>query len=91
MFVATLASVILYMMFTYSVRLALITPTAITIFNFQLVFAIDVSFSSFELLVTVVCSSILITDVASTILHLSWTTIASRRDITSQNKGNVSR
>lgn len=52
-----------------------------------MVFTEDYTLSSFGLLVTIICSTILVVDVASTILHISWGSIASRRDVTPQNKG----
>lgn len=40
-----------------------------------------------ELFVTIICGIILIVDIASAILHATLVSVASRRDISSQNKG----
>lgn len=40
-----------------------------------------------EKFVLVICGVILVADIASTILHVSWASVAARKDIRPQNKG----
>lgn len=90
MFFATLASVILYGMFTYAVRYEMLIPRTLTLYeNFQMVFENTYQLSPLETAILVVCSVIIIVDIGSAILHIAWGSVAARRDIASQNKGKL--
>lgn len=52
-----------------------------------MVFQKEYDLSPLLLAIVIVCGIIIIVDVASTILHVTWTSVSARRDITPQNKG----
>lgn len=54
-----------------------------------MVFENSYEMSALETAILVVCSIIIILDIASAILHIAWGSVAARRDLASQNKGKI--